>query len=162
TVTGYRVYEGTAVRATVTGTSATISGIAACTGKTYTVPAYNAPGESAKSTPVSGTTTGCTGPDPGGPLPKHFLTGYWHNFNNQAVELRLRDVPAEYDLIAVAFAESTTTPGQVTFGIDAGLSASLGGYTDADFRADVTTVKGRGKKVILSVGGEAGRVAVND
>ncbi|GAB3970128.1 hypothetical protein GCM10027615_25850 [Plantactinospora veratri] len=95
-------------------------------------------------------------------LPKHFLTGYWHNFDNPAVELRLRDVPAEYDLIAVAFAEATSTPGAVTFGIDPGLSASVGGYTNADFTADVRTVKARGKKVILSVGGETGRVAVND
>ena len=30
TVTGYRVYEGSTVRATVTGTSATISGLATC------------------------------------------------------------------------------------------------------------------------------------
>ena len=67
--------------------------------------------------------------------------------------MRLRDVPAEYDLIAVAFGEATSTPGQVTFGIDPGLSASLGGYSDADFRADIATVKARGKKVILSVGG---------
>ncbi|MFY1690148.1 chitinase [Plantactinospora sp. WMMB782] len=95
-------------------------------------------------------------------LPKHFLTGYWHNFDNPAVELRLRDVPAEYDLIAVAFAEATSTPGAVTFGIDPGLSASVGGYTNADFAADVRTVRARGKKVILSVGGETGRVAVND
>jgi chitinase len=78
------------------------------------------------------------------------------------VELRLRDVPAEYDVIAVAFAEATSTPGAVTFGIDPGLSASLGGYTNADFSADVRTVQSRGKKVILSVGGETGRVVVND
>ena len=38
TVTGYRVYEGSAVRATVTGTSATITGLAACSAHTYTVP----------------------------------------------------------------------------------------------------------------------------
>jgi len=61
TVTGYRVYEGTAVRATVTGTSATISGLPACASRSYTVAAYNAQGESAKSPAVSGTTTGCTG-----------------------------------------------------------------------------------------------------
>ncbi|NUT44943.1 MAG: chitinase [Thermoactinospora sp.] len=61
TVTGYRVYEGTTVRATVTGTSTTISGLAACTSKTYTVKAYNSVGESAASAAVSGTTAGCTG-----------------------------------------------------------------------------------------------------
>ena len=64
--------------------------------------------------------------------------------------------------MAVAFAEATAQPGAVTFGVDSGLSAALGGYTDADFRADVQTLHARGKKVILSVGGEAGRVAVND
>ncbi|MFC0503191.1 chitinase [Micromonospora costi] len=101
-------------------------------------------------------------PPPTGGLPKHLLTGYWHNFVNPAVELRLRDVPAEYDLVAVAFAEATGTPGAVTFGVDPGLSTALGGYTDADFTADVRTLKSRGKKVIISVGGEAGRVAVND
>jgi hypothetical protein len=61
TVTGYRVYEGTTVRATVTGTSATIGGLAACSSRSYTVAAYNAQGESARSGAVSGTTTGCTG-----------------------------------------------------------------------------------------------------
>ena len=158
TVTGYRVYEGSTVRATVTGLSATVSGLPACASRTYTVAAYNSVGESARSASVSGTTTGCST----GPLPAHFLTGYWHNFVNPAVELRLRDVPAAYDLVAVAFAEATAQAGAVTFAVDSGLSAALGGYSDADFRADVQTLHSRGKKVILSVGGEAGRVAVSD
>jgi hypothetical protein len=59
TVTGYRVYEGTAVRATVTGTSATIGGLAACTSHSYTVVAYNSVGESGRSGSVTGTTSGC-------------------------------------------------------------------------------------------------------
>ncbi|MDG4783561.1 glycosyl hydrolase family 18 protein [Micromonospora sp. WMMD961] len=99
---------------------------------------------------------------PTGDLPKHLLTGYWHNFDNPAVELRLRDVPAEYDLVAVAFAEATSTPGALTFGVDPGLAASLGGYTEADFTDDVRTLHSRGKRVILSVGGETGRVTVNN
>jgi cellulose binding protein with CBM2 domain/fibronectin type III domain protein len=61
TVTGYRVYEGSAVRATVTGTSATVSGLPACASRSYTVAAYNAQGESPRSTAVTGTTSGCTG-----------------------------------------------------------------------------------------------------
>ncbi|MFC0503190.1 cellulose binding domain-containing protein [Micromonospora costi] len=61
TVTGYRVYEGSTVRATVTGTSATVSGLAACSAHSYTVAAYNSAGESARSAPVSATTSGCTG-----------------------------------------------------------------------------------------------------
>jgi chitinase len=95
-------------------------------------------------------------------LPRHFLTGYWHNFVNPAAELRLSDVPAEYDLVAVAFAEATSTPGAVTFGVDAGLSAALGGYGDDQFKADVAALHARGTEVILSVGGEAGRVSVGD
>ncbi|MEV4510658.1 carbohydrate-binding protein, partial [Dactylosporangium sp. NPDC049525] len=39
TVTGYRVYEGSTVRATVTGTTATVSGLAAGSTHTYTVKA---------------------------------------------------------------------------------------------------------------------------
>ncbi|MEV4375841.1 cellulose binding domain-containing protein [Streptosporangium sp. NPDC049644] len=155
-VTGYRVYEGSSVRATVTGTSATVSGLGVCEAHTYTVAAYNSAGEGPKSDPATATTTGCTT----GPLPKHFLTGYWHNFDNAAVELRLSAVPNEYDLVAVSFGEATATPGEVVFGVDPGLSASLGGYTDAQFKTDVQTLHSRGKKVILSVGGEAGRVQV--
>ena len=157
-VTGYRVYEVTAVRATTTSLSATLSGLAACSSHTYTVAAYNAAGESAHSTGVTATTGGC----PPSTLPRHFLTGYWQNFVNAAVELRLRDVPAEYDVVAVAFAEATGTPGQVRFGVDPGLSTALGGYTDTAFRADVQALKSRGQKVILSVGGELGRVTVGD
>ncbi|MBW4702950.1 cellulose binding domain-containing protein [Micromonospora sp. RL09-050-HVF-A] len=61
TVTGYRIYEGGTVKATVTGTSTTVSGLAACSTHSWTVTAYNAAGESAKSAAVSATTTGCTG-----------------------------------------------------------------------------------------------------
>lgn len=95
-------------------------------------------------------------------LPEHFLTGYWHNFINEAGALRLGDVPGEYDLIAVAFGEATTTPGEITFGVDPELSSALGGYTDADLKADVEALHQRGKSVILSVGGERGQVQVGD
>ncbi|MFC5831342.1 chitinase [Nonomuraea insulae] len=157
TVTGYRVYEGTAVKATVTGTTATISGLGACETHSYTVKAYNAQGES-PGQGVTATTTGCSGG--GGTLPKHILTGYWHNFVNPAVELKLSAVPNEYDLVAVAFGEATSTAGEVVFAVDSGLASAVGGYTDAQFKADVQALHQRGKKVILSVGGEAGRVQV--
>ncbi len=126
------------------------------------------PPSSPPPTTTPPTTTPPTSPPPTSPppsngsLPKHFLTGYWQNFDNPANEIRLRDVPANYDLIAVAFADAGSTPGAVTFTIDAGLSASVGGYTNADFKADVATLHSRGKKVILSVGGERGTVSVGD
>ncbi|MCM0675877.1 cellulose binding domain-containing protein [Micromonospora phytophila] len=127
-----------------------------------TAPPTTAPPTTPPPTTPPPTTPPPTSPPPNTGLPKHLLTGYWHNFDNPAVELRLRDVPTEYDVVAVAFAEATATPGAVTFGVDPGLSAALGGYTDADFSADVRTLQARGKKVIISVGGETGRVAVND
>lgn len=156
--TGYRVYEGSTVVASPSGTSATISGLATCGTHSYAVSAVGSAGESPRSGVVAATTTGC----PPSQLPRHFLTGYWHNFDNPAVELRLSAVPNEYDLVAVAFATATSTPGAVTFGIDPGLSAALGGYTDAAFTTDVATLHSRGKKVILSVGGETGTVAVGN
>ncbi|WP_113704284.1 carbohydrate-binding protein [Nonomuraea lactucae] len=67
TVTGYRVYEGSSVRATVTGTSATIGSLGTCTTHTYTIRAYNSAGESAASAAVTSTTSGCTGG--GGKMP---------------------------------------------------------------------------------------------
>jgi hypothetical protein len=77
TVTGYRVYEGTTARATVTGISATISGLAACSTHTYTVRAYNSTGESASSGTVTGTTTGCTSPAPSGMKAAPYLYLGW-------------------------------------------------------------------------------------
>lgn len=67
TVTGYRVYEGTTLKATVTGTSATVSGLGTCTTHTYTVKAYNNQGESA-GRDATATTTGCTNPQPPGKM----------------------------------------------------------------------------------------------
>ncbi|WP_268960272.1 carbohydrate-binding protein [Nonomuraea montanisoli] len=60
TVTGYRVYEGSTNRATVSGTSATIGSLGTCTTHTYAIRAYNSAGESADAS-VTGTTSGCTG-----------------------------------------------------------------------------------------------------
>jgi chitinase len=107
------------------------------------------------------TTTPPATQPPNGTLPRHFLTGYWQNFDNGAAPLKLAAVPAAYDLIAVAFADATATPGAVTFNLDPGLAGAVGGYTDAQFKADVATLKQRGKKVVISVGGEKGTVAVN-
>ncbi|MEV0646025.1 carbohydrate binding domain-containing protein [Phytomonospora sp. NPDC050363] len=59
TVTGYRVYEGAGVVKTVAGTSATVDGLLACSSHSYSVAAYNANGESAKSAAVNATTPGC-------------------------------------------------------------------------------------------------------
>lgn len=157
--TGYNVYRnGTKVTA-VTGTSATVTGLAASTSYSFQVTATNAAGESAKSATVTGTTTSGTGGGGGGSLPKHAVTGYWQNFNNGATVQKLSDVPSSYDIIAVAFADATSTPGAVSFSLD---SAGLNGYTVDQFKADIKAKQAAGKKVIISVGGEKGSVSVND
>ncbi|WP_254389935.1 chitinase [Streptomyces sp. AC550_RSS872] len=154
--TGYHVYRGGTKVTAVTGTSATVTGLAASTSYSFQVTATNAAGESAKSGAVTGTTTaGPVGPA----LPKHAVTGYWQNFNNGAAVQKLADVQSQYDIIAVAFADATSTPGAVTFNLD---SAGLGGYTVDQFKADIRAKQAAGKKVIVSVGGERGTVAVND
>ncbi|MEO6082162.1 MAG: glycosyl hydrolase family 18 protein [Umezawaea sp.] len=115
------------------------------------------------STTTTTTTTTTTGQPPVTSLPKHVLTGYWQNFTNGARALRIADVPTTYDIIAVSFADAVpSTPGAVTFTLDPGLSSALGGYTDAQFKADIRTVKARGQKVVLSVGGEKGTIGVGD
>ncbi|GAA4069517.1 glycoside hydrolase family 18 protein [Streptomyces shaanxiensis] len=155
--TGYNVYrDGTKLTA-VTGTSATVTGLTASTSYSFQVTATNAAGESPKSAAVTGTTNTPTGPGPA--LPKHAVTGYWQNFNNGATVQKLADVQSQYDIIAVAFADATSTPGAVTFNLD---SAGLGGYTVDQFKADIRAKQAAGKKVIVSVGGERGTVAVND
>ncbi|MEU1912111.1 chitinase [Streptomyces massasporeus] len=155
--TGYTVYrDGTKVTA-VSGTSATVTGLAASTSYSFQVTATNGAGESPKSAAVTGTTSKPSGPGPA--LPKHAVTGYWQNFNNGATVQKLADVQAQYDIIAVAFADATSTPGAVTFNLD---SAGLGGYTVDQFKADIRAKQAAGKKVIVSVGGERGTVAVND
>ncbi|MCT9935094.1 DUF1080 domain-containing protein [Planotetraspora sp. A-T 1434] len=57
-VTGYRVYEGSTVVATPSGTTATVSGLAASSTHTYTITAVDAAGnESGHSSEVTGTTS---------------------------------------------------------------------------------------------------------
>ncbi|MGW7199601.1 chitinase [Streptomyces chryseus] len=155
--TGYNVYRGGTKVQSVTGTSATVSGLAADTAYDFQVTATNSAGESPRSATVSGRTAPTGGTGPGPAVPKHALTGYWQNFNNGATVQKLRDVQAQYDIIAVSFADSTATPGQIVFNLDPAV-----GYAGvADFKADIAAKKAAGKSVIISVGGEKGNVTIN-
>ncbi|NUL04838.1 carbohydrate binding domain-containing protein [Streptomyces lunaelactis] len=156
--TGYNLYQNGAKVQSVSGASATATGLSASTSYSFQVSATNAAGESAKSSAVTGTTS-ASGGGGGGTVPKHAVTGYWQNFNNGATVQKISDVPANYDIIAVSFADATGTPGGVTFNLD---SAGLGGYTVAQFKADVAAKKAAGKSVIISIGGQNGTVTIND
>ncbi|GAA1045279.1 chitinase [Streptomyces murinus] len=158
--TGYNVYENGAKVSSTTGTSTTLTGLSAATSYSFQVTATNAAGESQKSATVTATTASTgTGGNTGGSLPKHAVTGYWQNFNNGAQVQKISDVPAAYDIIAVAFADASTTPGAVTFTLD---SADLGGYTADQFKADIKAKQAAGKKVIISIGGQNGTISVSD
>ncbi|MBD0690948.1 chitinase [Streptomyces sp. CBMA123] len=135
-----------------------------------TGPASPSPGPTATGSP-SPTGSGSTGPTgtptstptgrpPG--LPKHVLTGYWQDFDNGATVQRISDVPDAYDIIAVSFADATATRGGLGFTLDPALSAKLGGYTDAQFKADIAAKRAAGKRVVLSIGGQNGTVWVGD
>ena len=164
TVSGYYVSENGSKAATVAGTTDTVTGLSASTTYTFTVSAYNSAGQSAASSPVSATTAASSGGGGGGTtgsgsLSSHVLMGYWQDFNNGAPVLTLAQVPSSYNLVAVAFGNATTTPGQVSFSVD---SADLGGYSQQQFISDIATLHSRGQKVILSVGGQNGAISVDD
>jgi len=168
TVTGYYVSENGSQAGSVTGTSDTVTGLAASTSYTFTVSAYNSGGQSAASNSVSATTAaassggGCSGGGGSSGLPAHVLMGYWQDFANGATPLTLAAVPTSYNLVAVAFGAATSTPGQVAFSLDPTLASDLGGYTQQQFTADIATLQARGQKVILSVGGADGAISVDD
>nr|WP_106409638.1 glycoside hydrolase family 18 protein [Streptomyces odonnellii] len=156
--TGYNVYRSGTKVLSATGTSATVTGLAANTSYDFQVTATNAAGESPRSATVTGRTSqGGGNPPPGPAVPRHALTGYWQNFNNGAAVQKLRDVQSQYDIIAVSFADATATPGQITFNLD----PAVGYGSVADFKADIAAKKAAGKSVIISVGGEKGNVTIN-
>ncbi|WP_328540157.1 chitinase [Streptomyces sp. NBC_00344] len=158
--TGYNIYRDGAKVLSSTGASASVTGLSADTSYQFQVTATNSAGESPRSTVISARTSadggGGTG---GGSVPKHAVTGYWQNFNNGATVQKISDVPANYDIIAVAFADATTTPGAVSFTLD---SAGLGGYSTTQFKADIKAKQATGKSVVISIGGQNGTISVSD
>ncbi|SEC51842.1 chitinase [Streptomyces melanosporofaciens] len=154
--TGYNVYRDGSKVQSVSGASATVTGLAASTSYQFQVTATNAAGESPRSSAVTGTTT--TGGDGGGTVPKHAVTGYWQNFNNGAAVQKLRDVQNQYDIIAVAFADATGTPGAVDFTLD----PAVGYGSEQQFKDDIKAKQAAGKSVVISIGGQNGTVSIND
>ncbi|MFF9327064.1 chitinase [Streptomyces sp. NPDC014776] len=156
--TGYAVYrDGTKVL-TVTGTTATVTGLAPSTAYSFQVAAVNDAGESAKSAAVTATTSaGTGGPAPG--LPAHALVGYLHaSFANGAGYTRLADVPDSWDVIDLAFGEPTsTTSGDIRF-TRCPVTECPNAESDADFKAAIKAKQAAGKKVLISIGGQNGQV----
>jgi hypothetical protein len=142
TVTGYRVYEGTTVRATVTATATTVSGLGACTGHTYTVRAYNSAGESAPAS-VSATTTGCPTGNPGMAAAPYVFLGWG---NPPAANTVQNATGVKWFTMAFVLSGGGCTPRWD------GTRALTGGV-DASF---IAAVRAGGGDVIPSFGGYSG------
>ncbi|MGB8981313.1 MAG: chitinase [Anaerolineales bacterium] len=87
-------------------------------------------------------------------LPKHILVGYWHNWDARpAAFLPLRDISSHFDVINVAFATSAAARnGEIVFTPHADRK---------QFEADILYLQERGKKVLISVGGATGSIAID-
>ncbi|CAK4342964.1 unnamed protein product [Aphanomyces euteiches] len=96
-------------------------------------------------------------PAPSAPaLAAHTLVGYWHNFENPAgPTYPLSKISPDWDVIVVAFG-SNLGGGSVGFELDPAAG------TPADFIADVAALQAKGKKVVLSLGGQNGCVTLSD
>ncbi|MFJ6390716.1 chitinase [Streptomyces sp. NPDC091972] len=153
--TAYAVYRDGAKVQTVSGPSATVSGLAPSTAYGFQVAAVNDAGESARSGAVSVTTA--AGASTG--LPAHALVGYLHaSFANGAGYTRLADVPDSWDVIDLAFGEPTSvTSGDIRF-TRCPVTECPNVESDADFKAAIRAKQAAGKKVLISIGGQNGQV----
>ncbi|MFE5189382.1 chitinase [Streptomyces sp. NPDC056628] len=156
--TGYAVYRDGAKVRTVTGTSATVTGLSPATAYAFQVTALNEAGESARSATVTATTTEPTGGGDGG-LPAHALVGYLHaSFANGSGYTRMADVPDSWDVIDLAFGEPTSvTSGDIRFD-RCPVTECPNVESDAEFKAAIRAKQAAGKKVLISIGGQNGQV----
>jgi len=109
-------------------------------------------GEQVTSSVVSITITDEITPPPMD-LAKHIMIGYWHNFDNGAAVLKLREVSKDWDVVNVAFAEPATFGGA-----DLAFTPNSDVTTEAEFREDIRFLQNRGQKVLISIGGANGRI----
>ncbi|MGW7045893.1 chitinase [Streptomyces avermitilis] len=156
--TGYVIYRDGVKYRSVTGTSATVTGLSPATAYGFQVAAVNDAGESAKSATVPATTSAGSG---GGStdLPAHALVGYLHaSFANGSGYTRMADVPDSWDVIDLAFGEPTsTTSGDIRF-TRCPVTECPNVESDADFKAAIKAKRAAGKKVLISIGGQNGQV----
>ena len=103
------------------------------------------------------TTTTNPSPPPGGGLPTHALVGYLHSsFGNGSGYVPIAQVPAAWNVIDLAFADSAGN-GNIVFNRCSATDCP-GSESDADFMAGIKAQQAAGKKVLISIGGANGEV----
>lgn len=146
TVTGYRVYKNAALATSVTGTTATVTGLAAATTYSFTVTAYNGAGESAASGAVQATTASSGG---GGGSPGGFAVApYADMTNNQEPMLNEAATQAGLKAFSAAFV--------IGSGCTPIWGDTLPVTSDPTVTGEITTAEADGAQPIVSFGGEAG------
>ena len=110
-----------------------------------------------KPTTTTPTTTTNPPPPPGGGLPTHALVGYLHSsFSNGSGYVPIAQVPAAWNVIDLAFADSAGN-GNIVFNRCSATDCP-GSESDADFVAGIKAQQAAGKKVLISIGGANGEV----
>ncbi|WP_229402376.1 chitinase [Micromonospora okii] len=138
-------------------------------GPPTSAPPTSAPPTSAPPTTPPATTPPPSSPPPSSPppttgppvngLPKRALIGYLHaSFANGSGYVRMADVPADWDIINLAFGEPTSvTSGDIRFQL-CPVTECPNVETEAEFTAAIREKQRQGKKVLLSIGGQNGQV----
>ncbi|MFF0298292.1 chitinase [Kitasatospora sp. NPDC004614] len=119
-------------------------------------PSSSASASASASASVSPSSSASTPPPPPG---SHALVGYLHaSFANGAGYLKMSDVPDSWDIIDLAFGEpDSITSGNIHFN-RCPVAQCPGAESDADFKAAIAAKQAKGKKVLLSIGGQNGEV----
>ncbi|KQV11781.1 MULTISPECIES: chitinase [unclassified Kitasatospora] len=112
---------------------------------------------SVSASPSPSTSQSPTAPPNG--LPAHALVGYLHaSFANGAGYTKVADIPDSWDVINLSFGEPTSvTSGDIRFN-RCPATECAGVESDADFKAAIAAKQAKGKKVLISIGGQNGQV----
>jgi len=151
TVTGYNVYENGTRATSTTGTSATVTGLAAATTYTFAVTASNSSGESPKSGAVQATTAssgGGGGGGGGGGSGSYAVAPYVDLTNNQEPMLNAAATQAHLKAFSAAFV--------IGSGCTPIWGDTLPVTSDPTVTSEITTAQADGAQPIVSFGGEAG------
>lgn len=93
-------------------------------------------------------------------LPVNIVVGYWHNFSNGSTVTKLRDVNPGWDVINVSFLITETDNNTAFFEPDGAVYSGTLEVRKAEFKSDVKYLQEQGKKVVVSIGGETGRLEI--